>query len=166
MCKVTPPLKWQVWQDVLRDYPDQAITDYIHVLRGIETGFKIGFDTGLVRLQSKRGNLPSTTGQPDIIGKYLPADRVVRLHHSESKELGIQCSPFGVFPKRHRPKKWRLIVDLSAPHGHSVNDGVLKELSALSYISVDKVVAGILQQGRGTLMAKMDICHAYSCSPK
>ena len=28
----------------------------------------------------------------------------------------------GVIPKQNRPNNWRLIVDLSSPEGHSVND--------------------------------------------
>ena len=167
MCKVITPLKLQEWREALRDYPDEAFAGYI--LRGIQTGFRIGFDTRLITLKPKRGNLPSALEQPSIVENYLyeemQADRVVQLHPLDILELGIQCSPFGVIPKRNRPNKWRLIVDLSAPHGHSVNDGILKELSSLSYVSVDEVVAGILQRGRGTLMAKMDIRHAYCNIP-
>ncbi len=50
----------------------------------------------------------------------------------EAQILGIHCSPFGVIPKRGRPGKWRLIVNLSAPKGNSVNDGISKELASLS----------------------------------
>lgn len=40
-----------------------------------------------------------------------------------------------------------------------------RKLSTLPYVSVDDVVAGILQRGRGTLMAKMDIRYAYRNIP-
>ena len=33
--------------------------------------------------------------------------------------------------------KWRLIIDLSNPRGHSVNDIIPKTLCSLSYITVD-----------------------------
>ena len=33
----------------------------------------------------------------------------------EATALGVQCSPFGVIPKRGKPGKWRMTVDLSAP---------------------------------------------------
>ena len=40
-----------------------------------------------------------------------------------------------------RPNKWRLIINFSVPEGYSMNDGVGKELSSVSYISVDDVAA-------------------------
>lgn len=42
-----------------------------------------------------------------------------------------------MIPKRHRQNKWRLIVDLSSPEGHSVNDGIDSTTCSLSYVSVD-----------------------------
>ena len=35
-----------------------------------------------------------------------------------------QISRFGVIPKHHKPDSWRLIIDLSHPHNHSINDGI------------------------------------------
>ena len=49
----------------------------------------------------------------------------------------VQVSPFGVIPKSEQGK-WRLILDLSAPEGCSVNDGIRKDISLL-YMSVDDV---------------------------
>ena len=46
-----------------------------------------------------------------------------------------------------------------------MNDGIGKELSSVSYISVDNVVAHILKLGRGALLAKMDIKQAYRNVP-
>jgi hypothetical protein len=42
-----------------------------------------------------------------------------------------------------------------------VNDGIAKELSSLSYASVDDAARIISQMGRGTQLAKIDIAHAY-----
>ncbi len=39
--------------------------------------------------------------------------------------------PFGVIPKKGKPGKWRLIVNLSAPDGHSVNDSIARELASV-----------------------------------
>ena len=121
MSKIVTPLKLQAWQDALSDYPDKTFAAYI--LRGIERGFKIGFDTELVKLR--------------LVERYLheelQANRVVKIHPSDDmKGLGIQCNPFGVIPKKNKHNIWRLIVDLSAPQGHSVNDGITKELASLS----------------------------------
>lgn len=46
-----------------------------------------------------------------------------------------------------------------------MNDGIGKELSSVSYISVDDVAAHILKLGRGTLLAKVDIKQAYRSVP-
>ena len=70
-----------------------------------------------------------------------------------------------MIPKKNRPGKWRLIIDLSSPDGHSVNDGISKELTSLTYMSVDDVVRGLLQRGRGALLEKMDIKQAYRNIP-
>ena len=70
-----------------------------------------------------------------------------------------------MIPKRGRPGKWRLIVNLSAPRGRSVNDGISKELASLSYVSVDEVAMAVLQLGQGTMLAKMDVKQAYRNIP-
>ena len=65
----------------------------------------------------------------------------------------------------HQPNKWRLIVDLSYPKGHSVNDGILKSLCSLSYISVDDAINQIIAIGPNTLLAKLDIKNAFQLLP-
>ena len=151
LCQVVTPLKLEAWRKVLSSYPDQRFATYI--LRGIEQGFRIGYNPHLVKLQPARANMSSAAEQPEVVEKYLleelSANRIVRVNGSDT-DL-IHCSPFGVIPKRSRPNKWRLIVDLSSPDGHSVNDGIGKDLTSLSYVSVEDVVAGIIQRGRGTL---------------
>ena len=77
-----------------------------------------------------------------------------------AQELGIHWSPFGVIPKKNN--KWRLILNLSSPDGHSVNDGVQKKLASLSYMSV---IAEVLKKGRGTELAKLDVKHTYRNIP-
>ena len=58
-----------------------------------------------------------------------------------------------------------MICDLSSPSGHSVNDGIPRDLCSLQYTSVDDAV-GILQRlGRGTQLIKLDIQDAYRIVP-
>ena len=78
---------------------------------------------------------------------------------------GIQISRFGVIPKSHQIGKWRLIVDLSHPNSHSVNDGILKSLCGLSYITVDDAINKVLELGPNTLMAKIDIKSVFRLLP-
>ncbi len=79
--------------------------------------------------------------------------------------MGIHCNPFGVIPKKNKPGKFRLIVNLLAPDNHSVNDGINKELASLSYVTVDEVAKTVASLGRGAEMAKMDIKQAYRNVP-
>lgn len=62
----------------------------------------------------------------------------------------IHVSPISLIPKAHQVNKWRLIVDLSAPQGHSTNSGISSDLCSLSYASLDEAVEVILQLGQGT----------------
>ena len=63
------------------------------------------------------------------------------------------------------PGKWRLILDLSSPKGRSVNDGIDGAYCSLSYVSVDNAAQLICRQGKGALMAKVDIQNAYHTIP-
>lgn len=83
--------------------------------------------------------------------------------------LGRIASPFssppftiGVIPKNSQPGKWRLILDLSLPQGHSVNDGIPKSPFSIQYVTVYcKLLSMALCPGSRTLMAKFDVASAY-----
>ena len=77
----------------------------------------------------------------------------------------LHFNRFGVIPKGHNMGKWRMITDLSFPHGQSVNDGIDSTLSSLSYIAVDDIAAVVTHLGPGTLLAKVDIESAYRLIP-
>ena len=77
----------------------------------------------------------------------------------------MHISRFGVIPKTHQPNKWRLIIDLSHPQGHSVNDNIPKMLCSLSYITVDDAIEKILELGPHTLLTKVDIKSAFRLLP-
>ena len=77
---------------------------------------------------------------------------------------GLIISRFGVIPKRNQENQWRLILHLSHPSNQSVNDGISKDLSTLTYSSVDEAVR-ILRLSQGTLQAKCDIKQAYRNIP-
>ena len=70
-----------------------------------------------------------------------------------------------MIPKGHQPNKWRLIVDLSFPKGHSINDGIPKHLCSLKYILIDNAIQKILSQGRGAMLAKIDVKSAFRLLP-
>jgi hypothetical protein len=77
---------------------------------------------------------------------------------------GVVVSSLGVVPKA-TPGKFRVIVDLSSPSGHSINDYLRREWTHVSYSSVDDAALLMHALGPGTLMAKLDIRDAYRIIP-
>ncbi len=133
LCQVITPLLWQQWDRALEAHPDQRLRHYI--VEGIKDGFRIGFDgSRAVVRPAMYTNMPSTQEHPEVVDSYLAEEcgegRVVGPLRPEWVP-GIHCSRFGVIPKA-TSGKWRLITDLSFPHGEAVNDGVGEVVSSLT----------------------------------
>ena len=147
-------------------HPDPWFVDY--VLTGIQEGFHVGFNPALVSLRSARQNMLSASLQPSVIDDYLRTELAkgrVAGPFSTPPLPNLHVSRFGVIPKKHQPNKWRLILDLSHPEGHSVNDGVPRDPFSVQYMKVDDIIAGIMSFGRGALLAKFDVESAYRIVP-
>ena len=161
---ICTPLKLQTWEEQLAGHPDQAFAQYI--LRGIAEGFRVGFNYQLQSLHTCKKNMASASQLPQIVSDYLleelTCNRVAQIPASTAEDIGTHCSPIGVIPKKNKPDKWRLIVDLSSPADHSVNDAISKEGCSFSYTSVDDVAEAIMGTGK---LAKMDIKQAYRIVP-
>ena len=160
-------LRVEAWHSHLHHFPDKRFSRFI--LRGLREGFRIGFES-LHPYRSSNRNLKSAHEHPTAVQTYLDREaslrRIFPLTQEEARaEQRIQISPFGVIPKRGKPVKWRLIIDLLSPTGRSVNDGVTQELCSISYTSVDEAVKLVQRLGRGTLLAKMDLKEAYRAIP-
>ena len=100
-----------------------------YVISGLTNGFRLGFDPSTVSLQSAAHNMPSASSQPSVIDQYLRTEREkgrVAGPFLISPIPNLHVSRFGVILKKHQPGKWRLILDLSSPLGHSVNDDILR----------------------------------------
>ena len=112
--------------------------------------------------------MPSASLQPSVIEDYLFMElaegRVVGAISSHPlPHLHISC--FGVIPKKHQLGKWHLILDLSSPDGHSVNDGISKDSFTVQYTKVYNIIDGIMSLDQGTLLAKFDGESAYRIIP-
>ena len=157
------PLVLRNWHHLLKGHPDRAYVRYI--LTGIEEGFRIGFNRQQ-SLQKADRNLP--TQVPSVISEYLNREvslnRMIKLPEGVHPR-GIHISPLGAIPKKNKPGKWRLIVDLSSPPDHSINDGISSEKSSLSYASIDHLATIIVSEGQGSFMVKADIKEAYRMIP-
>ena len=67
---------------------------------------------------------------------------------------------FGIIPKS-TPRKWCLIIDLSFPHGKSVNDGIPPESCHICCPGIQSAIDKVMKCGRGALMVKFDFKKAY-----
>ncbi len=157
---LTSPLNYDAWQLWLNYHPDQCYASYI--LHGIANGFRIGFDH-TTACRSATTHHPSANEHPEIIAKALLAEsRAQRLIGPLNPKHYpyVHTSSLGAIPKKYSDK-WRLILDLSHPKPHSVNDGISRQLCSLSYTKVDYIIPRILSSGRATLLAKIDIENAF-----
>ena len=165
-CRVSTVPFIHAWTPFLQAHPDDTYAQYI--ASGLKYGFRIGFDASQVELQQNNRNLQSVLSNPQTVTEYLQVEaQLGRLNGPFLPLLvpAIHCSPIGIIPKAHQRGKWRLIVDLSSPEGHSVNTGIPTELCSIKYASVDQAVETIHHLGRGTLLAKLDLKSAYRHVP-
>ena len=161
--EIFTPLNIHQWTQQLQSHPDGRFFSYI--IQGISSGFRIGFNRSHTVL-SAFSNLP--TSNDSIIEDYLEREvalsRMWKFPRNYSIP-GTHISPLGLVPKKNKPGKWRLIMDLSSPPGESVNDGISSELSSVSYTSLDHLASLVLLLGRGSLLVKADIQEAYRMVP-
>lgn len=161
---VSSPVCWEAWKKALVGHPDQAFVTYL--LEGLKVGFRIGFDYCKSECRASRRNMLSARKNPTVVEQYLQEERSLgRLVGLQAGHEGAHISPFGVIPKPHQPGKWRLILDLSSPRGAGVNDGIDRQLCSLRYAGIGDAARRVVQMGKGTLLAKMDLQSAYRIVP-
>ena len=163
-CHIQTPLNKAAWQHHLRDYLYQDLPKFF--LEGISNGFRVAYNGS--NLQSAGKNLISAIAHPDVVDKYLYHElslgQISDLYPTSACPE-VHISRFGVIPKNHQPNKWHLITDLSHPTGSSVNDGIPPTLGSLSYVIIDDAIQKILQYGKDTMLAKIDIQSAFCLFP-
>ena len=124
---ITSPLIVHNWKSALKDHPDQLFVSYL--LEGRTNGFHIGFSRELKCISAMK-NMWSALQKPD------PVDKQIVGPFNPEQAKGAHISHFGVIPKSGQPDKWRLILDLSSPRDHSINDGIEKQLCSFKYVCI------------------------------
>ena len=93
-------------------------------------------------LRATTRNHPSAFEKMAVVRRYIKAEtevgRLVGPLPRSSIPL-VHTSPIGLVPKS-QANQWRMIVDLSSPSNHSVNDGISSELSSVLYASADSTL--------------------------
>ena len=132
------PVHPEKWTMFLLAHPDQRFATYIR--KGFKEGFHIGFREPDLVLTKALKNHPSALSNSKMMNDYITTEvsigRFVGLLARPLCSL-VHTSLIGLVPKSHQVDQWRMIVDLSFPRNHSVNDGIPRDLSSLSYASVD-----------------------------
>lgn len=155
-------LPLQSWAPFLQAHPDQRYAAFLR--RGMSHGFRIGFNP-TSELRAPQPNMQSAVDNPGAVDRFIDAEVAAgRLEVARTHER-VRKNPIGVIPKPHQPGKFRLIVDLSAPSGFSVNDGICPALCSLEYASVEQAAKLVKRAGPGALMAKLDLSSAYRHVP-
>lgn len=156
------PLKVSAFEVYLSGHPDQQFPILIKniLIHGADIGY--------------RGpNFPRSTAN-SVSARVHCA--VLREQISKEIRLGHSAGPFasppfpnfvssalGVCPKHNGG--FRVILDLSRPSGNSINDFIDPEWFPLTLCGVDDAVNLLVKHGRGSLMSKLDIKHAFRLIP-
>ena len=165
---INTPLIASAWASNLAAHPDTRFASYI--VEGISQGFRIGFvQSAGSSLSSARRNMRSAYENSSVVEEYTAAEldqgRLVGPIPRQAVATEVHLSQFGVIPKRNRPGKWRLIVDLSSPKHASVNCGIDPAVCSLRYSGIDDVVVLVKSLGRGCLLTKLDLQSVYRVIP-
>jgi hypothetical protein len=169
------PVKPQELYDMLvkAGYEEQK-ANYLY--QGFTNGFRLGLHQPLDQLcqdikknkRRKTSNHKSALQNPRALEiklvKELKADRMLGPFDNPVLQNTI-TSPVGLVPKK-TAGKFRVIHDLSYPKkAASVNTAIPQFERSVSYDSVDTAIALILQVGRGAVLCKTDVEHAYKLIP-
>ena len=157
---VQTQLKPGAWRHYLQDYWDQQLPNLM------EYGFPIDFDR-YCPLMSTEVNHTSDHEYGTGIDNYLKEEVAFNAMYGpfQNKPINMHISPTMTREKQGSDNR-RTIVDLSWPHGCSINDGVyrnryLDSYYYLSYPSIDNIVDRLKKLGPGALLYKVDISRAF-----
>ena len=151
-----------IWRHYLTSYSDNIICDFL------EYGWPANYDRSHWPT-STFNNHSSALAYPVHVQDYLQEETY---HNAMLGPFAHppfpmwQINPMMTKSKKGSDTKRRVIVDLSWPHGSSVNDGICKdyylgEPITLKYPTVDTLVAHIIQHGTGCLLFSVDLARAY-----
>lgn len=153
----------EVWKELLRGYHDAEVVEWM------KYGWPVGRLPSLPDPWLASGNHASTAEFPGVIDAYIAkgvADGTILGPFQEWPFEG-RCglSPLCLVNKRNSNKK-RVILDLSSPRGHSVNDGLTKDnylgwYFRLTYPTVDTLAHRMYLLGSDCWFYKGDLLAAF-----
>ena len=167
-CKIpVSNLNMVLWRKRLELYGDRIVCEFL------EFGFPLDFDKNVKLTFGGKRNHKGARDFPSFINKYLRrecnAARSAGPFKKNPLSVPLAVSPMNTVPKASLDER-RVIVDLSWPLGSSVNDGISKdmylgEVIDLHYTSVEEVCEMVMKIGKGAVIYKRDLRHAYRQIP-
>ena len=150
-----------IWDSYLHDYWDKQLPLLIRF------GFPLDYNREGT-LRSQETNHASAIEFPDDIQAYLQEEGHYNAILGPFKDIPIKnmhVSPMMTREKPNAPHR-RVIIDLSFPHGHSINAGIPKDQYLgtpfiLKLPTVDTITDQIKVLGRGCKLYKVDISRAF-----
>ena len=137
------------------------------LIDGFTQGFHIPSQTQKHNTNHPPSNLTSAHHRPEIVDaklkKELELERISG-PFDEPPFDNLFISPIGLVPKKVEGE-FRLIHHLSHPRGQSINSGIEKEFTKVSYHSVDHAIKILCSIEPGAYMAKTDIKNAFRIIP-
>ena len=159
------PLRPEGITQLLQNYPDRQFTNtFVDIAT---TGERIGYE-GDPHCRIRKRNHLSTRARAHVITASIESEiRKGRIRRIASLPDHYYCSPIGLVPKLSDGVQygWRVIFDLSAPEGLSVNDGIPKEYGAIVYESVEDAMRLVAKAGKGAKLMKRDLKSAFRHIP-
>ena len=148
------------WRSHLHGYWDSQICDLL------QYGFPLNFDRSLPLLSSEvyhTSAVRSFQSVQEYLKEELQFQAIPCPFHE--KPIQLHVSPLIVRDKQNSSNK-RTIMDLSWPHGASVNDGVHKDSYLqtsyeLHYPSIDLITNSLRKLGPSAKIYKVDISRAF-----
>lgn len=157
-------LNISAWRRYLEQSAYGSIVDFL------EFGWPIGYTLPSAGLQATHGNHASALAYPQHVDSYIKEElqRQTLLGPFQVSPFAsaLKCSPLMTRAKRGDTNKRRTIMDLSWPHGSSVNDGIAKDNYLgipfkLRFPTIDDLTQKLLHKGPNTPLFVCDISAAY-----
>ena len=147
----------------LAHHEDRDFTDYI--VKACTEGVNIGYSGP--RFYREFNNWPSASTFYDHVQTDIDKDVAAGIKvgpFNQPPFLNFVGSPMGAF-LRKRSNKIRTIHDLSWKPGMAINDFISKDDFRIKYLTLDEVITSIVERGRHTLLAKLDLEAAFHHIP-
>lgn len=156
------PIKVDNLQKLLLNYPEREVAQELS--EGFLYGFDIKYNGPRMHVMSK--NMTSALELREATFEKLMKEVSLGRMLGPFSKLPIsnlQISPIGLVPKSDG--NWRLITNLSHPHGGGINAFIDDEFSKVIYTSFDTILEKIYDLGKGALLGKVDIKSAFRLMP-